>query len=549
MSDAFLAQTPEALCAEADRRMAAGDAQGAFRALKGSVERFPDYAAAYAPLASLLARAGNGGQAMEVASRGLSLTDDTALRSLLAQLLAEGLATLEPSAWHPRLEADLLVCLAEPGVDSQILARVTARTLLLKPESAGGPLWLAFLADCINVDAAMEARIAVLRAEATEPSLICALALQALANEYLLEPIGRTGLAGALDHPLTTDEVAALTPDHGDRPLFQTLVRRSLFEPTEEAALKPSLRRLGEAPSDAVSIAVRDQYEANPYPRWRVPPPVGPGLRAALARFGVDRAGEGLSVLVAGCGTGFEPIDLARSDPGLSITALDLSDASLAYARRMAVSLDLNRIAFVQGDILDVAALEQTFDVVTSTGVLHHMADPAEGLARLTAVLKPGGVMRLALYSRRAREAVRLAREAIAAAGWSPDAEGIRALRRAVLTLPPSDPMAQLAVSDDFYSLSGCRDLAFHACEHGFSPPDLAALAESAGLCWRGFDLRPHVLQAFRADYGPAADLGDLALWERLEAARPTLFSEMFHFWLQKPDGAPGVACADGVRP
>ena len=524
--------------------MAAGDVQGAFRALKASVERFPEHVAAYTPLASLLAGAGHRGQAMEVASRGLSLARDAASRSELVQLLADSLSSLEPTAWHPRLEADLLACLADPGVDAQRLARVTARALLLKPDAPGGPLWLAFLADCINVDAAMEARIAALRAEATDSDLICALALQAFASEYLLEEVGGSGLDAALDRPLTRTEVEVLAPEHGHRPLFQTLVRRSVEEPAQEGALKASLRRLG-APADAVSMAVREQYEANPYPRWRVPPPVGPGLRPALERFGV----EARSVLVAGCGTGFEPIDLARSDPALEITALDLSDASLGYARRMASDLGLERIAFVQGDILDIAELGRSFDLITSTGVLHHMADPAEGLARLAAVLKPGGVMRLALYSRRAREPVRLARAAIADAGWTPTPDGIRALRRQVLNLPPGDPRTQLALSDDFYSLSGCRDLVFHACEHGFGPLDLPRMAAGAGLVWRGFDLKPAMVQAFHAQFGPAADLGDAALWDRLEAAQTTLFSEMLHFWLQKPAGGADAACVAPGRP
>ncbi|WP_156367756.1 bifunctional 2-polyprenyl-6-hydroxyphenol methylase/3-demethylubiquinol 3-O-methyltransferase UbiG [Brevundimonas sp. Leaf363] len=545
MSDAIPAETPEALCADAGRRMAAGDAQGAFRALKASVERHPEHAAAYAPLASLLAGAGHRGQAMEVASRGLSLTGDAAARSPLARVLADSLSSLAPIAWHPRLEADLLACLADPAVDAQRLARVTARTLRLKVDSpvVGDELWLAFLGDCINVDAEMELRLATLRAEATDPDLICALALQAFANEYLLEPVGRAGLAAALDRPLTAPEIAALLPEHGDRPLFRTLLQRSVNEPAEERAIKVSLRRF-EGPTDAVSVAVREQYEANPYPRWRVPPPIGPGLRPSLERFGA----RGRTVLVAGCGTGFEPIDLAQSNPALEITALDLSEASLAYAQRMACGLGLDRIDFVQGDILGVAALGRTFDVITSTGVLHHMDDPAEGLARLAAVLEPGGIMRLALYSRRARGPVRLARDAIAAAGWTATPDGVRALRREVLGRPPGDARTQLALSDDFYSLSGCRDLVFHACEHGYGPLGLPRMAAGAGLVWRGFDLTPPMVQAFRARFGAAADISDPGLWDRLEAAETTLFSEMMHFWLQKPAGGADAACVPPVR-
>ncbi|RZJ94488.1 MAG: class I SAM-dependent methyltransferase [Brevundimonas sp.] len=545
MPDAFVTETPEALCADADRRMAAGDAQAAFRALKAAVEHFPDHAAAYAPLAALLAGAGHRGQAMEIASRGLSLTRDAAGRSILAQVLTDSLSSLKPTAWHPRLEADLLVCLGDPAVDVQRLARVTARTLLLKVDSpvVGDELWLGFLSDCINVDAEMERRIVALRAGATDPDLICALALQAFANEHLLEPVGRTGLAAALDRPLTNLEIAALAPEHGDRPLFRTLVQRSVEAPAQERAIKVSLRRL-ERPKDAVSIAVRDQYEANPYPRWRVPPPIGPGLGPVLERFGV----RGRTVLVAGCGTGFEPIDLAQSDPPLEITALDLSDASLAYAQRMARGLGLHQIDFVQGDILGVAALGRTFDVITSTGVLHHMDDPAEGLARLAAVLEPGGIMRLALYSRRAREPVRMARDAIAAAGWAATPDGVRALRREVFGRPPGDPRSRLALSDDFYSLSGCRDLVFHACEHGHGPLDLPRMAAGAGLVWRGFDLTPLMVQAFRTRFGAEADIGDPALWDRLEAAETTLFSEMMHFWLQKPAGGADAACVPPVR-
>ena len=37
------------------------------------------------------------------------------------------------------------------------------------------------------------------------------------------------------------------------------------------------------------------------------------------------------------------------------------------------------------------------FDVVECTGVLHHLPRPEEGLRVLSALLKPGGMMRLAL--------------------------------------------------------------------------------------------------------------------------------------------------------
>jgi len=55
---------------------------------------------------------------------------------------------------------------------------------------------------------------------------------------------------------------------------------------------------------------------------------------------------------------------------------------------------------------------------------------------------------------------------------------------------------------------------------------------------YRGLDLQPDQISAFRQAFGGAADLADMALWDRLEALQPALFSGMLHFWLQKGEGA-----------
>ena len=44
------------------------------------------------------------------------------------------------------------------------------------------------------------------------------------------------------------------------------------------------------------------------------------------------------------------------------------------------------------------------FDIIEVTGVLHHMKDPEEGLAALAKLLRTGGAIKIALYSKRARE-------------------------------------------------------------------------------------------------------------------------------------------------
>ena len=55
-------------------------------------------------------------------------------------------------------------------------------------------------------------------------------------------------------------------------------------------------------------------------------------------------------------------------------------------------------------DILEVTLLETKFDIIESSGVLHHMNDPSQGLKALVGVLKNNGFLKLGLYSELARK-------------------------------------------------------------------------------------------------------------------------------------------------
>ncbi|WP_180142198.1 class I SAM-dependent methyltransferase [Sphingomonas sp. R-74633] len=446
-------------------------------------------------------RQGQLGQALPMLSRALAFDPEGA-----APAYAELLARLSLSGWPPQLEDDLVTCLHTASVDPQALARGAARMLLVKypePVVADDALWEAFLTRCINVDPAMERRLVWLAGQELPRALRTALAVQAFASEYVW------GGEGLSIPPAVAAEIA------------------------EERTLAAAMPSLGDS-GDQISRAVRDQYEASPYPRWRAPPvPQRVSVAAHLAALGAPQS-EPLELLVAGCGTGFEPIDMARMDPSLRITALDLSAASLAYGQRMARERGVENLRFVQGDILDSDKLGGRFGMVSSTGVLHHMERPENGLSALAGVLKPGGVLRIALYSERARAWVSEAHDAIAAHGWDASPKGIRAFRAHVLALPAGTPLARLRESDDFYTLSGCRDLCFHVREHWYRLPAIGEMLTGAGLALLMLDAPPEAQARFAAMHGDA-DRRDLALWDRVEAAHPHLFAGMFHLWARRP--------------
>jgi len=129
-------------------------------------------------------------------------------------------------------------------------------------------------------------------------------------------------------------------------------------------------------------------------------------------------------ILIAGCGTGQHSIGTAARFKSSKVLAIDLSLSSLAYAKRKTEELGIENIEYMQADILDLGQLNKQFDIIESAGVLHHMDNPMAGWKVLTDCLKPGGLMKIGLYSELARQHIVKIREEISKAGiGSSDAE------------------------------------------------------------------------------------------------------------------------------
>lgn len=77
-------------------------------------------------------------------------------------------------------------------------------------------------------------------------------------------------------------------------------------------------------------------------------------------------------ILEAGCGTGVLSIYL--SNLGYNVTALDVNEEILQLAKKISEN-SMKRPKFKQGDILDLRALNEKFDISFSSGVLEHFSD------------------------------------------------------------------------------------------------------------------------------------------------------------------------------
>jgi SAM-dependent methyltransferase len=168
----------------------------------------------------------------------------------------------------------------------------------------------------------------------------------------------------------------------------------------------------------------------------------------------------------------------------------------------------------------------QSFDLIDASGVLHHLADPTGGWRVLLGLLRPGGLMRVGLYSRRGRADVAAAREFIAQHGFQATAAGIRRCRQELL----ASPLGAVARFPDFFSISECRDLLFHVQEHRFDIPEIAAFLAANKLSFIGFELAPGAIGG-----GPRPDAANLEAWDAFERDNPRTFSGMYQFWCQRP--------------
>ncbi len=582
-------------------RRAAQDLAGALEALRRSLELDADNVRTLGEAVLACLSLGEAAEALGYAVRVLRLDVE---HPRAQQWLEEALVRLPHEHPDPSVCALLQLCYSLPSVDPRILTLATARQLALRygvrpdyapvkdfalpAEARRDPLLLDFLAAGFNCVPEMELFLTDLRlyllsavseeGAALDPVLPAALAMQCFNNEYvfavregevpLLEGL-RERFGAAIEAPRVDwaeietllPALAMYGPAHalpGARalaaraldewpPAVRRIIGQQVVEPGAEAALRDAIPQAGTL-ADPVSRVVKATYERYPYPRWIHLPRVRrlqfrdrlrdlyPGAPPLPGRGPVR-------VLVAGCGTGKHPLELASRYADVEVTAIDLSRASLAYAARRAQLHGIDNVRFVCCDLLEVGDLGQRFDHIESVGVLHHLGDPEQGLRALQSVLNPGGTLKLGLYSEAAREDVNVVRRSFAGRETPPGDDEVRALRFAMLSGLQEGTRSRLLDFRDFFTLNECRDLLFHPQEHQFTVAGIRDLLARVALDFLGFEVK--FSQGARyAERFPGAPADDLDNWATLEHESPRLFSGMYQFHVVSKDAAAATRAA-----
>jgi SAM-dependent methyltransferase len=305
------------------------------------------------------------------------------------------------------------------------------------------------------------------------------------------------------------------------------------------------------------SNRVRAQYEAYPYPP-RNPWKFGAGEEEAgeypggLAEIShwifngtllheLKDGGLHFRVLIAGCGTGDQAVqmakDLALFQPvaGYTIVCLDLSSASLDVAKeRLRVRGLDEHVEIIRGSLLDYDLSRWApFHYIGCVGVLHHLPNPLHGLKTLHKWLHPRGGIGLRVYGTLGRAGIydiQSSMRDIMATKMEDDLEGpseadhrngggqqIRLLLHLLQVLPPSNPLYRqdkLSASKqppvrDIGQETELYDLFLHTQDRAYLVKEVAKLAGDAGLSV--VDFVP------RALYDPIAHMPESAPRELLD--------------------------------
>lgn len=293
---------------------------------------------------------------------------------------------------------------------------------------------------------------------------------------------------------------------------------------------------------------VKSFYEAFPYPAvgW-----VGfDHHRRAMINYHSSRCcqaplARGCRILVAGCGTS-EALTWALSFPDSEVIGIDLSSASVEITRQRAEKLGLANLSVRVLDILDAAALAGPFDLISSYGVLHHMADPSSGLAALKSQLAPGGLMHLMVYNTANRYWLQVIQALVTDLCTDPAdvRERFEVARRLVTELAQRgdnllQPYAQVALQTLAQGEPEFMDAYAHPSEQSYTVDSLHAWLARGGMRFTGW-INPWKWNLSRL-------IGDPELLARLErmppARRDHLMDQtrrpLFEFYAEPADRPP----------
>jgi len=231
-----------------------------------------------------------------------------------------------------------------------------------------------------------------------------------------------------------------------------------------------------------------------------------------------------LDILIAGCGTNQAAV-FAHTNPDARVVAVDVSQPSLDHEQYLKDKHGLWNLELRLLPIEELPTLGRDFDLVVSTGVLHHMAEPLAGMKALAQCLRPDGVVAVMLYAKYGRLGVELLETVFRDLRLEQDDASVRVVRETISLLPATHPaLSYLKLEGNAQYDAVLVDTFLHGRARNYTVDDCLDLVGSAGLEFQSWLLKSpyyHHDLSSSPEFSPAVGrLPEAKLWSVMERLR-----------------------------
>lgn len=208
-----------------------------------------------------------------------------------------------------------------------------------------------------------------------------------------------------------------------------------------------------------------------------------------------------MDILIAGCGTNQAAV-MAFNNPSARILAVDVSAQSIQHEIFLKEKYQLNNLELQLLPIEELPTLKRDFDLILSTGVLHHMASPQIGMQALAHCLRHDGVAAIMLYAKFGRTGVYMMQEVFRELGLGQDERSLQIVKAAIARLAADHPLRPyMNLAPDLGYDAGLVDTFLHGRDRDFTIAQCLELVTGSGLVFQ--DL------LFKAPYHPPKESSD----------------------------------------